>query len=135
MTDIVKIARQGQASYGQALGQFNTQQQMGMTGANQALGLAGGLQQAGQNDVQQLMGTGGMQQGINQQNLDLGYQDFQRQQYFPYEQIGFQSGILRGTPTPGLQPTNINQQQPDPNPWAQAAGLGIAAYGAYNMFK
>lgn len=129
------LAERNQASYASGLGQFNTQQGMALQGANQAVGMAGAMQQYGQNDANQLMTQGNMQQGINQQSLDTAYSDFQRQQNYPYEQIGFQSGILHGTPTPGLVPTQTQTNTPGPSTAAQVAGGAVAGYGIYNMFK
>jgi hypothetical protein len=83
----------------------------------------------GINDAQ--MRAGQMQQGQEQRGLDMQYQQYQDQMNYPYKQLGFMSDIYRGLPlTQGAQSMYQN-----PSAISQAAGLGTAAYGLYQMGK
>lgn len=71
-------------------------------------------------------------QQMDQANLDLAYEDFQRQQQFPYGQLDFYSGMVRGaTPTTPFGTTTTQQQQP--SFLQRLAGLGISALGLYGQ--
>ena len=67
------------------------------------------------------MQYGAMRQGLEQQKLTQGYQDFLNQQKYPYQQLEFMSNILRGTPMGSVQ----TLYQPPPNVLGQLAGLGV----------
>jgi hypothetical protein len=98
-----------QSAYDRAADQFRT----GIT-----QGLAVGQQQAA---------LGGQQQQREQSILSQQYQDFQNQQRYPYQQLEYLSGILRGTPM-GTVSTLYGGQ---PNLFGQVAGLGAGLYGAF----
>ena len=99
--------RQGQA--GQAYGNI-AGQEMQLGGA----GLSG-LYQAGQ-----------LGQTQGQAGRDIAYEDFQRQQQFPYAQTQYAAGILGGMP----QPMTTYSQQPTAGTGQRLLGLGIAGIGA-----
>ena len=99
--------RQGQA--GQAYGNI-AGQEMQLGGA----GLSG-LYQAGQ-----------LGQTQGQAGRDIAYEDFQRQQQFPYAQTQYAAGILGGMP----QPMTTYNQQPTAGTGQRLLGLGIAGIGA-----
>jgi hypothetical protein len=115
---------------------FQNAQQAQQFGANlglQGYGLAGQqaatLGQLGQQDYGQRMGinaaqqqAGAQQQAQEQQGLTQKYQDFQNQQRYPYQQLGFMSDILRGMPSG--QSTQSLYQAPG-NMMGQVAGLGV----------
>ena len=89
----------------------------GLQGLQQQLAAAGMLGNLGQQQYgqemginQALLGAGGQQQALNQQMLNLQYQDFVNQQQFPYKQAEFAMGILRGIPATGQ--TSTMYQQP-----------------------
>lgn len=101
--------------------------------AGQQAGILGGL---GQQDYAQRMGINAAQQqagaqiqNLQQQNLTQQYQDFQNQQRYPYQQLGFMSDILRGMPSG--QATQSIYQAP-PSTLSQTAGLlgGLGSLGA-----
>lgn len=98
-----------QSAYDRAADQFRT----GIT-----QGLAVGQQQAA---------LGGQQQQREQNVMSQQYQDFQNQQRYPYQQLEYLSGILRGTPM-GTVNTLYGGQ---PNTFGQIAGLGAGLYGAF----
>ena len=57
------------------------------------------------------------------------YQDYQNQLQYPYQQIGFLSNILQGTPMG--QTTTMTGTTPTPSMGQQLAGLGITGLGIY----
>lgn len=111
--------------------------QADQAGRGQALDAArllsslGGQEQAMAFDrLRNLQAAGEIQRGLDQRSLDLGYQDFLRQQAFPREQIGFFSNILQGLPvTPGSTMASFGVQ---PTTGQQLLGAGIGGVGLYN---
>jgi len=111
--------------------------QADQAGRGQALDAArllsslGGQEQAMAFDrLRNLQAAGEIQRGLDQRSLDLGYQDFLRQQAFPREQIGFFSNILQGLPvTPGSTMASFGVQ---PTTGQQLLGAGISGVGLYN---
>ena len=71
------------------------------------------------NQAQQ--GAGSAIQALRQQDLTNRYQQFLDQQRLPFQQLGWFSDILRGTPASAS--TQTLYQQP-PNVLAQVTGLG-----------
>jgi hypothetical protein len=149
------IQAQGlQSAYQQAMGQFNQEQQarqqaaqlnaqqqqygagLGLQGLQTALTGAGQLGSLGQQqftqgmDVNKLQAGYGTQQQQQVQNI-LGqqYQDFLDQKKFPYQQLEFQSNLLRGTPSGSTQ--SIYTAAPSAS--SQLLGAGTALGGAYLM--
>jgi hypothetical protein len=61
--------------------------------------------------------------------LGQKYQDFQDQKRFPYQQLEFQSNLLRGTPSGTTQSMYAAQ----PSTGSQLLGAGTALGGAYLM--
>lgn len=113
-------------------GQYGLQ---GASAANQAASTLGQLgqtqfgQQQAITDAQMRAGT--MQRQEEQAGLDQLYQQFMAEQNYPMEQLGQFSNILRGLP---LNQQTMSQYQ-NPSGLSQAAGLGTAAYGLYQMGK
>lgn len=126
------------AQYGLA-GQQATEQSrqfgsnLGLQGLQQQLSAAGQLGALGQQDYTQNMGinaaqqqAGAQMQALQQQQLTNQYNNFLNQQRYPYQQLGYMSDILRGTPS-----ATASQQiyQAAPNMASQLGGLGMGAYG------
>ena len=111
--------------------------QADQAGRGQALDAArllsslGGQEQAMAFDrLRNLQAAGEIQRGLDQRSLDMGYQDFLRQQAFPREQIGFFSNMLQGLPvTPGSTMASYGVQ---PSTGQQLLGAGIGGVGLYN---
>ena len=98
--------------------------------AARLLSSLGGQEQAMAFDrLQNLQAAGEIQRQLAQRGLDIGYQDFLRQQAFPREQIGFFSNILQGLPvTPGSTMASFGVGPTD----AQSLlGAGIGGVGLY----
>ena len=98
----------------------------------QASQLLGGLGDQSQRQAYErlanMQAAGEMQRRLGQQSLDMGYQDFLRQQAFPKEQLGYLSNLLRGLP---IQPGTTTTSYGGPTPGQQALGSGISLLGLY----
>ena len=133
-------ARGLQDAYGRGQTQFNTEQQLreqskqygaglGLQGLQTALTGAGQQFQQGM-DVNKLQAGYGTQQQQQVQNvLGQQYQDFLDQKKFPYQQLEFQSNLLRGTPSGSTQSIYTAA----PSVGSQVAGLGTAALGVSKL--
>jgi hypothetical protein len=120
-----------QASIGQAAGQLAGTE---MTGLGNIAGLQAGLgqkeQALGLQGAAALEAVGAQQQGQQQKNLDLAYQDFLRQTQYPKEQISFLSNVVRGLPSGGGTASTATSgmgQQYSASPLAQLASAGMSA--------
>ena len=100
------------------------------SGIGQRTGALGQAQQAAQaQDVQQQLGIGGMQQQLQQQGFNVGYQNQLQAMMEPYRRLSFGQQMLQG-----LGPMGSTQQTvapyPTTNPYLQAAGgIGTLATG------
>jgi hypothetical protein len=77
--------------------------------------------------------TAAQQQALNQQRLDMAYQDFLRQQGYSAEQLQQYSSLLRGVPVTPSSTTSTYAQQPGIG--QQLMGGGLAAAGIYNTLR
>jgi hypothetical protein len=84
-------------------------------------------------NAQMLEAIGRAQQGEAQAGLDIGYQDFLRQQSYPKEQLGFYSDVLRGLP---VAPAGTQTQTGSvyTNPLQQALGAGLTGLSLYKAY-
>jgi hypothetical protein len=122
--------------YQQNLGTLGMQglQQSGT--ASQLLGQLGTAEQ--QANLQRLgvqSQTAAQTQALEQQKLDMAYQDFLRQRDYPKEQLGFYSNIIHGLPQQ-MGSTQLTYQQP-PSLAAQligGAGSLVTAGKMANLF-
>lgn len=74
---------------------------------------------------------GKAQQAQQQAGLDLGYEDFLRQQGWNQQQLGFLSSVLQGLP---LANAGTTTQTTPYNPVQQALGAGLSALSLYKGF-
>lgn len=147
------IAGLYQSGFNQAQGEFNTQQGVGLNAAqaNNAsaanAGYATGANTAAaQNSAlagnQAYLNAAGLQQGINQANLNVPYEQYLQQQAYPYQNLDFLSQILggaaqgSGTTTDASKTTPFNIGNFIANGAASLAGgaanggrIGLAAGG------
>lgn len=142
-TQLGDIQTQGlQSAYDQAQKQFNTEQALseqsrqygaglglqGLQAAMQGAQTMGGLGQqlfGQQMDTTKLQSeVGAQQQALGQKQLDQQYNDFQTQQNYPYQQLGFLSDILRGV---NGSTRTMYSTTPQASPLQTIAGLGTAA--------
>lgn len=129
-----EAARQQQTQLGLAGLQQNLTAQQQRLAAAQQLGVLGAQEQAmGLERLSAQEAAGQRQRAMRQASLDVGYEDFLRQQGFTQGQLGFFSNILRGVP---IQPTQtISTFQQQPSLFQSVLGTGIGALGLYNAFK
>lgn len=147
-----EAARQAMEKFSLDTQQFNTETQrqramLGLAGLEsdqaglaQRLGAAELLGNLGQTQqgldlerLQAMLNVGNQQQGLAQQSLNMGYEDFLRQQAFGKEQLAYLSALLQGTPIqPGSTTTAYGKA---PSTEQQLLGSGISALGLYNTLK
>ena len=121
-----EAAQLGMQGYG-SLGQDIDRRMM----AGQRMSDLTGTRQAMEYDrLGQLESAGQRRRALAQQGLDIGYQDFLRQQAFPREQLNLYSSMLRGIPVGPGQYTAMYGNTP--SPLQQMVGAGISGIGAYN---
>ena len=95
--------------------------------------LAGTRQAMDISRLGQLEAAGQRRRALAQQGLDIGYQDFLRQQTFPREQLNLYSSMLRGLPVgPGQSQVVYGNQ---PSAAQQLVGAGISGIGLYNAMS
>ena len=130
--DVSEQARVQGATADEAMRQREFQLQTMGFSADMAREVAALGERARQGDIQaaqllEAQGLGEMARG--QARLDVGYEDFLRQQNFPRQQLADYSAILRGMPVAdiGTQTTTA----PGPSAQQQALGAGISAVGLY----
>jgi hypothetical protein len=103
--------------------------QAGLGQKAQALGLTGAAATEA---------VGAEQQGMNQKNLDLAYQDFQTQTQYPEQQLGFLSNIVRGLPSGGSTTSGTSSSVGNTysaSPLASLASAGLSAAALSNLLK
>lgn len=103
-------------------------------GASEMLGRLGQTQQ--ELDLQRLqaqMQTGTQQQNLAQQSLNMGYEDFLRQQAYGKEQLAYLSALLQGTPIQ-LGSTTASYGKA-PSTEQQLLGTGLGALGLYKSLS
>ena len=101
------------------------------TQASQVLGGLGTQQQAAGLDLARAQEQfGALGQREKQAALDMAYQDFIRQQQYPYAQLGFMSDILRGSANLAQTGSRAIYETP-PSMGAQLLGLAGTIGGAY----
>ena len=76
--------------------------------------------------------TAAQQQAMQQQRLDMAYQDFMRQRDYPMEQLQQYSSLLRGVPVTPSSTTSTYGQQPGIG--QQLLGTGLGAASIYKTF-
>lgn len=102
----------------------------GLSGAQQAASGLGALGSAEQTANLDRLGaqqsTASQQQALQQNQMDMAYQDFLRQRDFPQEQLGFYSNMLRGLPVQLASTQQTYQAAPNIGSQIAGAGLGLA---------
>jgi hypothetical protein len=106
----------------------------GIGSLGQLSGQLGGMDQAyGQADSSFLYNLGANQQKQTQAELDAQRATTLAREYEPFQRIGFISDIYSKTPT--SQQSLTTASAPDPSPFSQIIGAGIAGYGAINAYN
>jgi len=102
-----------------------------MLSSAEMLGQFGGQsQKMNYERLRNLQAAGQNLRGMDQRSLDMGYEDFQRQQAFGREQLGLLSNMLQGVPIqPGSTRATYGAGSSD---YSQMLGAGIGGVGLYN---
>lgn len=110
-------------AYDRALNAYEAERQRMANAANQFAGLGQQAQQQGLVDAQSQLDIGRAQQALEQAYLDFLFEEYQRQQNAPFDQINFLRGILGGSPYTG-------QDESDDLPkWMRYAAAGSQIVG------
>lgn len=96
--------------------------------AQQMVGLGETARAADIQGAQLLEAIGRSQMAQEQQGLDIGYQDYLRQQAYPEQQLQQFSSILRGVP---VQPSVTQTAYAPYNPLQQTLGAGLTGLSLY----
>jgi hypothetical protein len=104
---------------------------VGLKSASQLQNLGTAEQDADLKRISAQQAAGAQQQALEQQKLDAAYQQYQEQRDWEKNQLGFLSGLIRGTPfsTSQLQSTSA----PGATTASQIASLGLGAYGLSSL--
>ena len=114
---------------GQGLAAIQASQAAG----TQLVGLGEKEREAQIQNAQLLDTLGRSQQAETQAGLDIGYQDFLRQQGYPMEQTAMMSNVLQGLPVQAAG-TTTQTGYGYTNPLQQAAGAGLAGLSLYKAY-
>lgn len=123
----------------QGVGQATSAGQYGIAGLGAAGQAAGTLGQLGQTQFGQetaiteaMARAGATQRELQQQALDVDYQNYLDQQKYPYQQLSFMQGMYSGLPLSQQMDTAFSRP---PSMLSQVGGAGLAGLGLYNMYK
>ena len=108
--------------------QLYQQGAQGMMGGAMNMAAMGQMGQGMNFDMLNMMNQyGGQHRHLQQAGLDMGYQDYLRQERMPEQRMGFMSGILGGFPTSGQTDYYSHQQPTSLANSLLGVGLGGAA--------
>lgn len=130
--------------YGQALGEFNTQQQTALNAmqsdawrqaqaAYQFGGLGAQAQQEALGGAGALLQAGGLQQQLAQEQLNVPYEQFLQQQAYPFQTTQFLGNLVEGAGS-GMGGTS-QTTTPGPSTLSQVAGLGLTGAAMYALLS
>jgi len=121
---------QQQLGAAQQLGGLDLNAMQQQLGAAQQLGaFAPTAQKMALERIGALGGVGGQERGFQQAGMDVGYEDFLKQEGYPRQQLGFQSNLIRGLQLPASQ--TVSQYAQRPGLFQQTLGAGLGALGLY----
>lgn len=132
ISDVMERTMAG--GYDRAMEQALQQRQQALQTGVGLTGIAAQGQAADVTDISTLYGMGGQQRGMDQANLDLAYEDFTRQQEYPYNQLGYLSGLITGAAGTTPRETTTTTTAPgaqQPGALTTIGGLGLAGLGTY----
>ncbi len=107
--------------------------QASQAAGTQLVGLGEKEREAQIQNAQLLDALGRTQQAETQAGLDIGYQDYLRQQGYPSEQLAFLSNTIQGLPVQAAGTTTTTGSTYT-NPLQQAAGAGLAGLSLYKAY-
>jgi hypothetical protein len=122
-----EAARQAQEKYGQSA--YDMSQRYGLASVDALRGVGGNIQDDVRQRIAALQGVGQGNRAMQQASMDMGYQDFLRQQNYSNQQLSQLAGLLRGVPVTPQQQISTYQQQP--GLFQTAVGAGLQGLGLY----
>jgi len=122
-----EAARQAQEKLGQSA--FDMSQRYGLASVDALRNVGGDIQSDVRDRISALGSVGQQQRAMDQASLDMGYQDFLRQQGYGQQQLGMLGGLLQGVPVQPEQ--NISTYQQQPGLFQTAVGAGLSGLGLY----
>ena len=122
-----EAARQAEEKLGQSA--YDMSQRYGLASVDALRGVGGDIQGDVRQRIAALQGIGSQQRAMQQASMDMGYQDFLRQQGYSMKQISDMAGLLRGVPVQPQQQVNTYSQQP--GLFQTAIGAGLQGLGLY----
>ena len=122
-----EAARQAQEKFDQSA--YDMSQRFGLASIDALRNVGGDIQSDVRERIAALGGIGQQQRAMQQAALDMGYQDFLRQQGYGQQQLGFLGGLLQGIPIAPQEQISTYQQQP--GLFQTAVGAGLSGLGLY----
>jgi len=138
MMQMSDLYAQGQsAAYENAQRAFMQDQARSLKAADLGTSMAGALQGMGYTDAAAMEAIGQKERELDQASLDTAYQDYLEQREFPYRQINFALGALKGTPyeTRTFQEGTSVTPQLGTSPFGQGAGALASLVGALGLWN
>ncbi|QBX32598.1 MAG: hypothetical protein GOVbin2604_50 [Gammaproteobacteria virus GOV_bin_2604] len=129
LSDIEKVGRQD--AFLDASRRFEADRDSQLQRADRLSALGSQQQAMGLERLKELQRIGEQQRSLQQASLDMGYQDFLRQQGYPQQQLGFYENILKGTYSRPNE--TVSTFGRNPNLFSSILGGGIQAAGLLNM--
>ena len=126
-----EAARQAAAGINLQGAQFGAQ--TGLQAGTQLANLGTATQQQELNRIQALAAAGEQKQALQQQQLNTAYQNYLEQRDWEKNQLGYLSGLIRGTPfsTTTTQGTAVS----GPSGMSQALSAGLGVAGLASLLK
>ena len=137
MMQMSDMYAQGQsAAYENAQRAFMQDQARSLKAADLGTSMAGALQSMGYTDAAAMEAIGQKERELDQASLDTAYQDYLEQREFPYRQINFALGALKGTPyeTRTFQEGTSVTPQLGTSQFGQGAGALASLVGALGLY-
>ena len=122
-----EAAKQAQEKFNQSA--YDMSNRFNLASAQGLMGAGRDINQDAISRIQALQGIGSQQRALSQASMDMGYEDFLRQQNYSKQQLSDFGSLLRGIPTTPQQTVSTFQQQP--GLFQQAIGAGLSGLGLY----
>ena len=122
-----EASRQAQEKFEQSA--YDMSERSGLASIEALRGVGGDIQDDVRQRIGSLQGIGSQQRAMQQASMDMGYQDFLRQQGYSMKQISDMAGLLRGVPVQPNQQISTYSQQP--GLFQTAVGAGLQGLGLY----
>ena len=122
-----EAARQQQEKFAQSA--YDLSNRYNLAAAQELMGAGETINQDAVSRIAALQGIGTQQRALQQASLDMGYEDFLRQQNYARTKLGEFGNLLFKVPATPQQTVSSYQQQP--GLFQQAIGAGLSGLGLY----